>query len=243
MGVIAIIQARMGSTRFPGKSIAEIDGKPILEIMMDQLSHCGMLEKTILAIPDTQDDDRLAELAAHRNWNLFRGSEHDVLNRFYRAALRENADPETGIVRLTGDDILPDPYLVDAVAQIYLAFDGQFDYITTDRAGRLPYGAAVELMSFRALETAHREATEERDREHVVPYIKWSPDKFRSLELASSLDLSNAISVSIDTPPDLARAAKLVRLMRSRKSPPFHLSDILAAAPLALEENFSGEDA
>ena len=243
MGVIAIIQARMGSARFPGKSIAEIDGKPILEIMIDQLSHCQMLEKTILAIPDTRDDDRIAELALQRNWNLFRGSEQDVLDRFYQAALLENAGPEMGIVRLTGDDILPDPYLVDAVAQIHLAFDGQFDYITTDRKGRLPYGAAIELMSFRALNRAHKEATKEQDREHVVPYIKWNPDKFRSLEFTSSFDLSNVISLSIDYPPDLVRATKLFRFMQSQKSPPFHLSDILEAAPLVLEEQGPGENA
>ena len=239
--VIAIIQARMGSTRFPGKSLAEIDGRPILAIMMDQLSHCRMLEKIVFAIPDGSEDDPLARLADRYGWEFYRGSERDVLARYYRAAVGVDADSKTGIIRLTGDDILPDPHLVDAVAHLYSAFAGTFDFITTDRAGRLPYGAAVELISFGALSAACKEATEERDREHVVPFVKRNPERFRSLELTSSDDLSGTISLSIDVPQDLVRAEKLVRALRRRKNPPFHLSDILETASWALDDSVAGE--
>ena len=193
-----IIQARMGSTRFPGKSMSEINGRPILSIMMEQLSFCRFAERTIFAIPEGVTDDGLATYLTAQGWKVFRGSEDDVLDRFYRAAVDAGAEPNTGIVRLTGDDILPDPQLVDAIILLYQAFEGQFDYVCTDKAGRLPYGAGVEILSFRALETARREATRPHDREHVVPFVKWNPERFPSLELNTSADLSGTISLSID---------------------------------------------
>ena len=229
--VIAIIQARMGSSRFPGKSLSEIDGRPILSIMMEQLSYCRMLEEVIIAIPESGQDDPLFAFANNQGWQVFRGSEDDVLDRFYKAAVARRANPRTGIVRLTGDDILPDPHLVDAVCHLYAAFAGSVDYISTDRANRLPYGAAVELISFEALAAAHGEAVEQHDREHVVPFVKWNPDRFRILELTTSEDLSSELSLSIDTPEDLERAGRLVRVLHERGSPPFHIADILAAAP------------
>ena len=238
--IIAIIQARMGSSRFPGKSMAEIDGRPILSIMMEQLSHCQTLDQTVLAIPDSATDDLLAEYAMRQGWVVFRGQEKDVLDRFFQAATAENAAPETGIVRLTGDDILPDPKLIDAVANLFSAFAGTYHYISTDRAGRLPYGGAVEILSFEALSIAHREAMTDRDREHVVPFVKWNPERFRSLELTTSVDLSDSISLSIDTPEDLERARALLRALRERKPPPFHIADILAAAPTIQNEISSG---
>lgn len=228
--VLAIIQARMGSTRFPGKSMAEIDGRPILSYMMEQLSYCRTLDGIILAIPDVPSDDPLAAFAAEQDWLVYRGSEADVLDRFYRAAAAHGAGPRTGIVRLTGDDILPDPDLVDAVARLYTSFDGLFDYVCTDRAGRLPYGAGVEVLSYDALGIAQSEAAKPHDREHVVPFVKWNADRFKSLELTTSVDLSDSISLSIDTPDDLARCAELIGYLRQHHSPPYHIADILAGA-------------
>lgn len=228
--ILAIIQARMGSSRFPGKSMAEINGRPILSYMMEQLSHCRMLDSIILAIPDLPTDDALAEFATGQGWAIFRGSEADVLDRFYQAATTYDAGPRTGIVRLTGDDILPDPYLVDAVAGLYAAFDGLYDYVCTDRAGRLPYGAGIELLSYEALGIAHREAQKPHDREHVVPFVKWNSDRFKSLELTTSVDFSDSISLSIDTPDDLARCAALIADLQQHHNPPYHIADILDGA-------------
>mgnify|MGYP006143604333 CR=1 FL=1 len=228
--ILAIIQARMGSSRFPGKSMAEIGGRPILTYMLEQLSYCRTLDGVILAIPDVSSDDVLAEFATGQGWSVFRGSEADVLDRFYQAATAYKAGPRTGIVRLTGDDILPDPYLVDAVTGLYSAFDGRYDYVCTDRAGRLPYGAGVELLSYEALGIAHHEAEKPHDREHVVPYVKWNSDRFESLELTSSTDFSDSISLSIDTPDDLARCTALIADLQRHHNPPYHIADILACA-------------
>lgn len=227
---LVIIQARMGSTRFPGKSMAEIHGRPILSYMMEQLSYCQLADEIVLAIPDGADDDVLANYGKSQNWSIFRGSEDNVLDRYCSAALEFGADEGTGIVRLTGDDILPDPSIVDAVIQLYLSFRGQFDYICTDKARRLPYGAGVEILSFDALQMANKEAVKSHDREHVVPFIKWNPERFPSLELSSSIDISGLVSLSIDTEADLDRNAKLIARLQHQGKPPYRLHEILSAA-------------
>ncbi|OFX08800.1 MAG: hypothetical protein A2516_08570 [Alphaproteobacteria bacterium RIFOXYD12_FULL_60_8] len=208
---------------------------------MEQLTHCRTLDKTILAIPDSAADGVLAAFAEEQGWTVFRGSEDDVLDRYVQAALAHGAKPGDGIVRLTGDDILPDPNLVDGIVLLFKAFGGRFDYVCTDKSGptrppRLPYGSGVELLSFNALKTAHEEAVEPREREHVVPFVKWNPVRFPSLELTTSVDLSNHISLSIDTPNDLARNAAVITALQQHKPPPYHLADILEVAAEVLEE-------
>jgi spore coat polysaccharide biosynthesis protein SpsF (cytidylyltransferase family) len=230
MRILCVIQARMGSTRFPGKSMATIAGRPILSYLRDQLVHARSIDKVILAVPDTAENDTLAVFGETLGWGVFRGSEDDVLARYYEAARAEGAQPYWGIVRLTGDDILPDPCLIDAIVNLYIAFGGRYDYIATDRAGRLPYGAGVEILSFAALTRAHTEARLPREREHVVPYVKWNPEKFRILELNSHVDLSRTTSLSIDTPADLETNAALLRDLAARHAPPYHLCDVLDAA-------------
>ena len=119
---------------------------------------------------------------------------------------------------------------MDAVANLFLSFRGRYDFISTDRAHRLPYGAGVDLLSFEALQTAHEEATAPRDREHVVPFIKWNPERFPCLELTTSVDLSGTLSLSIDTPEDLARNEALITGLAEQGPPPYHLHDILRIA-------------
>lgn len=227
---LAIIQARMGSSRFPGKSLATIAGKPILWYLWRQLSFCRTLDGVILATTDSAKDDPLVEYARSQNWSVFRGSEDDVLDRYYRAAETAGAGPDTGIIRLTGDDILPDPQMVDAVALLYGAMRGRIDHVLTDRQGRLPYGASVELCSFRALGRARAEATEPRHREHVVPYIRSHPELFPSLEMVSSASFASIISLSIDYPEDLHRNEILIAELERRGPQPWRLTDILAVA-------------
>lgn len=231
--ILAVIQARMGSTRFPGKSMADLLGRPILDHMFDQLGFCRYLDGVVLATTDAPLDDPLAEHARRRGWNVFRGHPTDVLGRYYHAAQALGADRDTGIVRLTGDDILPDPCLVDAVAAIFHALGGAVDHVATDRAERFPYGAGVELVSFRALEAAFREATDPSDREHVTPFVRRHGDRFPFVEIRPSLDWGK-VSLSIDYPDDLARNQALIRTMSAGTRPPFHLRDILAAWPQAV---------
>jgi spore coat polysaccharide biosynthesis protein SpsF len=234
--VLIIVQARMGSTRFPGKSMARIAGLTPVEHLVAQLAFCHEVDSIVLAVPEGPGDDVLAEHGLACGCRVFRGSEDDVLDRFFGAALANGGQSGAGIVRLTADDILPDPGLIDAVALLFKSMGGRFDYVCTDRAGRLPYGASVELISFDALSRAHREARAAREREHVVPYVKWNPNEFPSLELTSSLDLSDIVSLSIDTPNDLDRVARLVGWLDKYRSRPYRLHDVLAAAQAVLPD-------
>ena len=225
---IAIVQARMGSTRFPGKSMAEIEGRPILWYLFRQLAHCRTLDAAILATTTRDEDTPLATYAESEGWPVFRGDSADVLDRYVQCARDQGAGPETGIVRLTGDDILTDPGIVDAVVLLYLSFAGRIAFVSTDRGDRLPYGAGVELASFQALVRAHGDTREPADREHVMPYIRRNSDLFPYLEITPGQDMSS-MPLSIDHPADLDRNAALIRAMDDREGAPYSLRHVLRA--------------
>ena len=224
-----VIQARMGSSRFPGKSLAEIAGKPILWYLFRQLAFCRTIDDVVLATTASPIDDPLAAYGENQNWRVFRGSEDDVLDRYYRAMMSLGASPDAAVVRLTGDDILTDPNIVDAAVSMYRSLEGYVSFVTTDRSDRLPYGAQVELCSFAALSRAHAEGQSAEEREHVFPYIRNNPDMFPASELIVPAALPQA-SLSIDDPADLARNEMLINEMLLTTEAPFHLHDILNAA-------------
>lgn len=238
MRAVVVIQARMGSTRFPGKSMARIQGHPILWHLFRQLEGCRSVDAVILATTDLAGDDVLAAYAEGQGWAVFRGSSDDVLDRYWKAASQSGAAPEDAIIRLTGDDILPDPAMIDTTIGLYRTFLGRIDYVTTDRAGNLPYGAGIELCSFRALSHAATAATEARDREHVTPFIRENPELFPALEIRASEPMGS-LPLSIDRPEDLERNARLIDLMSKTKVPPFSLADVLDAS-VRLEADMSG---
>lgn len=225
----AVIQARMGSSRFPGKSLAEISGKPILWYLFRQLEFCRNLDGVILATTEASADDALADYATGQGWQVFRGSETDVLGRYYHAMLSLNPASDTAVVRLTGDDILTDPRLVDAMVDVYRSLAGFVSFVITDQSDRLPYGSQVELCNFDALSRAHRDAHSDIDREHVFPYIRSNPEMFPVSELRVPASLTMA-SLSIDYPADLERNELLMNQMLLNTAPPFHLNDVLIAA-------------
>jgi spore coat polysaccharide biosynthesis protein SpsF (cytidylyltransferase family) len=229
MKAFVIVQARMGSSRFPGKSLALLEGRPILWHLFRQLSFCRRVERRILATTDRAPDDALAAYAEGEGWDVFRGEEDDVLARYRGAALAFGATAETPIVRCTGDDIWPDPGLLDALVDIYEGLGGRIDCVCTDRSDRMPYGADLELWPFRALDRAWREADDPYDREHVSPYILRDPVRFPRIELVSSIKLPG-ISLSIDRPEDLARNARLLARLKTMTEPPYRLSHILDAS-------------
>ncbi len=224
-----IVQARMGSSRFPGKSMALLEDQPILWYLFRQLSFCRLVERIILATSRAEVDAPLAAYGQEQGWNVFRGDETDVLARFHEAASFFGATDETPLIRCTGDDIWPDPGLIDALVCTYESLAPHIDCVCTDRSDHLPYGADLELWPFRVLARAHHEATVAYDREHVSPYILRDTTRFPRAEIVSSAKLEG-ISLSIDTPDDLRRNAHLLAVLKTLAKPPYRLAHILAAS-------------
>ncbi len=172
MNPIAIVQARMGSTRLPGKVLMPLAGRPVLGHVVERLGHCRRLAVIVVATTTEPEDDAVAEFAESEGVGVFRGSEDDLLDRYHRAAERFEADP---VVRITADCPAIDPVVVDAVVAGYLGGD----YDMYGLMGEFPDGLDCTVFSATALETAWREATLASEREHVGPYIQKHPDVFK----------------------------------------------------------------
>jgi len=169
--VTAIIQARMGSSRLPGKVLLPLAGRPVLEHVVERVAAARRIEQLVVATSTAPGDDRIARFCAERNIACFRGSELDVLDRYYQAMCTWGADP---VVRITADCPLVDPDILDAVVAGYQA--GRFDLYGL--AGDFPDGLDCVVFRRSALETAWREAELPSEREHVGPFIETRPERF-----------------------------------------------------------------
>jgi spore coat polysaccharide biosynthesis protein SpsF (cytidylyltransferase family) len=231
MRVVAIVQARMGSTRLPGKALADVAGKPAIKRLFDQLRHATRLDAVVLATTDTALDEPLAEYANSQGWPTYRGSEDDVLDRYYQAGLASGCSGDDVVVRITGDDIVADPEVVDEVVDLYISRQPDVKHASNNRVPTYPYGADVEVFAFSALEQAWNEATAPDEREHVTPYIRNHPEVFPYVDIRSPEDLHH-IRLSIDYPEDLAFNQELFASLFRHGTPPFHLRDILSCIEL-----------
>jgi len=204
LNIVAIIQARMGSTRLPGKALMEICDKPLLWHIVRRVSYSKYISKMIIATSTNTKDDKIEKFANEYELNLFRGSEDDCLNRYYQTAKRYNADV---VVRITADCPLICPEVIDKVISEYLK--GDYDYVTNTLLYTYPDGCDVEVFSFKALEKAWQEAKDPIDREHVTPNLrnsgkfkiknvvnenpvnpaeyKWSVDRIEDLEFVKEV--------------------------------------------------------
>jgi spore coat polysaccharide biosynthesis protein SpsF len=216
----------MGSSRLPGKALVEIIGRPAIWHLFQQLRNARRVQDFILATTSNPADDPLATYATGQSWRVFRGSEQDVLDRYYQAAVQAGCTGSDVIVRVTGDDILADPEIVDRVVDLMLADCGGVTHASNNRTARFPYGADVEAFTFAALEQAWREAELPREREHVTPYIRNHPEQFPYAEMTSPEDLSH-IRLSIDYPEDLEFNRALFKRLYQEMQPPFHLRDVI----------------
>ena len=165
--IVAIVQARLGSIRFPNKVMRRIGGVPMIELLLGRLAKSKRLSKIILATTNSPKDQPLADLVGRLGYEVFRGSEMDVLDRYYQAARTHRP---SAVVRITGDCPLLDPELVDEVITAYLA--QSVDYMSNTQPPSFPDGLDVEVFSFDALERAATNAARPMEREHVTPYIR-----------------------------------------------------------------------
>jgi spore coat polysaccharide biosynthesis protein SpsF len=164
----AIVQVRMGSTRLPGKVMMEAAGKPLLGHLLDRLSYCRNLEKIIVATTTEQQDDVIADFCDSLRIAVYRGSEYDVLDRYYQAAKTYGVDC---IVRVTSDCPLIDPELIDEKLLLFKDKLDDYDLITNRHPLTYVDGLDFDLIPFRGLDTAWRTARESHQREHVVPFF------------------------------------------------------------------------
>lgn len=173
MKATAIIQARMGSTRLPGKILEELAGKTALEHLIERLGYARKLQQIVLATTTDPRDDVVERFCKEHHILCFRGSENDVLDRYCQAARRFGADP---VVRITADCPVIDPRIVDELLDGFVA--GAYDVYGL--GGEFPDGLDCTVFSFRALEKTWLEATLPSEREHVGPYMSHHPELFKS---------------------------------------------------------------
>lgn len=220
--VVAIIQARMDSTRLPGKVLKDISGKPMLWHMLNRLKLSNGIDNIILAIPNSVQNDRLEDLAKGLKLHCFRGSEEDVLDRYYKAALEFGGDV---IVRLTSDCPLIDPCITDRVIEEHLLTDS--DYTSSGIKRTFPRGLDTEVFSFDALKRAHEEAKQDYEREHVTPYIYLHPEIFKleSVE-ASGKQRRPDLRLTVDTEEDLKLIREIFKRLH-REGHTFYIEDVI----------------
>lgn len=237
MRTIGIIQARMGSTRLPGKIFKPILGQPMLALMIERVKRASSLDAIIVATTDKNEDDATAELAKKCGVGVFRGSEQDVLNRFYGAAKESQANI---VMRLTGDCPLMDPMVIDAVVAHFQEARGAIDYCGTP--SNYPEGLDTEIFNFSVLEEAVREARLPSEREHVTPYIKNHPERFKSEIWREGESDNSFMHWSVDTPADFDFVTKIFEQLYPA-NPSFSKDDVialLARHPEFLEINKGG---
>lgn len=221
-GALAIVQARMSSTRLPGKSLAEVNGEPMLLLLLRRLSHARRIDGIVVATSTDASDDPIAAVASGAGVAVSRGPRRDVLGRFL-LAIGDRKDP---IVRITADCPLIDPTIVDDTVERFLSVAG-CAYASNIQPRTFPDGLDVEVIDAAALRAVAREALESEDREHVTSAIRAQPERFRQAAVLGACNLGE-LRWTVDDPEDLEFVRALVRRLGARRHEA-GLTEILSA--------------
>lgn len=195
--IVAIIQARSGSTRLQNKIFADICGKPLIFHVVDRLKHSKRLNDIIIATTENANDNSICDWALANNIKCFRGDEHNVLNRYYETAVHYGIN---NIVRITADDPFKDPLLLDDMIDYYFRNDA--DLLTNNAPPTFPEGMDMEIFSFNALEKAEKNVQSDFQKEHVTQYFYQNKNQFSIENYSQSIDRS-FLRWTIDTQEDL----------------------------------------
>lgn len=206
MSTVAIVQARMTSHRLPGKSLEKVGGIPVAELVLRRLARCRRLDKIVLATSNSKEDDALFEWVSKAGFQVFRGAESDLLDRFYSAARAHGA---THIVRVCADNVFVDPEEISRLVEHGLASGEDFVGFTNSTYPERNNDFGGEFIRFDALEKAYQEAITPHDREHVFPYFYDRPDYFRIGRIEVDGRLHTPIKLDLDYPEDLVRIRML----------------------------------
>lgn len=213
MKIVAIVQARMGSTRLPGKVMKPLGGMTLIGFLLTRLSKSELINEIVVATSLDSSNDQLIEYVESLGYKCVRGNERNVLNRYYQAASESNADV---VVRITGDCPLIDPQIVDDVISGFLK--NSFDYYSNIQPPTFPDGLDVEVFTYASLEKANTHATTNHQKEHVTPYIRDSESLTRG-NLTYRDDLSS-LRWTVDEPSDY----NVVRAIVNSFAPEIHFS-------------------
>lgn len=218
--ILAILQARLSSTRLPQKVLKPLLGRPMVLRQIERIQRSKKIDELVVATSDEASDDPLEMLFNENGVNCFRGSLDDVLDRYYQAAILW--DPEY-IVRLTADCPLTDPNVIDDVISFYM--NGDYDYVSNSVPPTFPDGLDIEIFKFSCLKQAWQEAQLSSEREHATPYIYNNPQKFKLGNYENTTDLSH-LRWTVDEPEDFEFVEKIYKELYPF-NPEFVMRDIL----------------
>lgn len=212
---VAIVQARIGSTRLPGKVLMQLAGKPMVLHVLERAASIIGVNEVVAAVPTSPEDDDLASVIAEAGFRISRGSPEDVLSRYVVAARATIADV---VLRVTADCPLLSPEVSRRVLEHFV----ECDYASNTLERTFPRGLDTEVTATSILELAHREATTVSEREHVTPYIWRNPARFRLRQVTDLPNRSN-LRWTVDTPEDMMLAVAVYDDL----GPDFEYGDVL----------------
>ena len=213
-----IIQARMGSSRLPGKVLMKSgNGMPLLYHVINQLRHCSKVKNLVIATTTNQEDDEIEKFADNNSVDVFRGKEKDVLDRYFQCAKKYSFST---IVRITADCPLIDPQIVDKVIEQF--FSGNYDFATNTLTRTFPIGTDVEVFSFSALKRTWESAQLPSEREHVTPYLR-NERNFKIINVQNDKNISS-LRLTVDRIEDFEL---IKQILKNISINPIHLGDVL----------------
>jgi len=228
-----IIQARMGSTRLPGKAMLDVENdKTVLYFVIKQLQNCKLIDKIIVATTTLEADNKIADFSKDLGIDCFRGSSNNVLDRYYQCAKEYSVFT---IVRIPSDKPLIDPEIVDNVVNMFR--NNSYDYITNFLSNpTFPSGTEVEIFSINALKKVWEKAKLPSEKEHVTPYFVNHKDEFKITHIENSENLSH-LRWAVDRIEDLKLVRKIVSKIKKRPIIMKDIIDLFAREPELVEIN------
>lgn len=222
MKKLVIVQARMSSTRLPGKVLKKVLNKPLLEYQIERITKSELIDDIIIATTNNEADKAILDYCIKKRINCFCGSEEDVLARYYQAAKEYNADV---VIRLTGDCPLIDPIVVDKIIKYFFENSNRYDYVSNIIKRTYPRGMDTEVFTFKALEKTYLNAEKSYEKEHVTPYIYNNPHIYSIANVVNVKDLSS-FRLTVDTIEDFKLIEIIIENLQIQNKN-FSLNDII----------------
>ena len=221
--IYAMIQARMGSSRLPGKVMMDVVGKSLLEHIIDRINFSEKIDKIIIISGEGIENEPIKNLCEKLKVDYFLGDEDDVLNRYYQAAINFNLNDDDSIVRITADCPLIDPYIVDRVIAKHLG--SNYDYTTNTLVRSFPDGLDCEVFTFPLLKDIWKKARLKSEREHVTLFIKNNPENYKLGNIKQDRNLSE-LRWTVDEKEDFILISKIYECLYPQKKL-FLMDDVL----------------